>query len=208
MDQMADKLVDQFTERLLQTSFQGQNAENDENEDDDEDEEALRQNAEEDENEEVEEEDNQDLDSTTLASLDDDDEEDTLGLLLGLDGGAKAMKAMAMKKAMKAMKAMAMKKAMKAMKKKKAMKKLKAFTQKRYAFTGKLSKTASGLTKADLVKNKHGKVVSKKKSLLAMKSPWIAAVQKARAALKIKGFKPVKKGTPLYAEAKKLYKPR
>merc|ERR1712139_497823 len=103
---------------------------------------------------------------------------------------------------MKAMKAMAMKK-----KKKKAMKKLKAFTQKRYAFAGKLSKTATGLTKADLVKNKDGKVVSKKKSLLAKKfmGGWIAAVQKARAALKIKGFKPVKKGTPLYTEAKKLY---
>merc|ERR1719498_1603757 len=107
--------------------------------------------------------------------------------------------------AMKAMKAM---KATKAMKKKKAKKKLKAVTQKRYAFAGKLAKTASGLTKADLVKNKHGKVVSKKKSAFGLKSPWIAAVQKARAALKIKGFKAVKKGTPLYIEAKKLYEPK
>merc|ERR1712070_606654 len=99
------------------------------------------------------------------------------------------------------MKAMAAMGAMKAMKKKKAMKKLKALTQKRYAFAGKLTKTASGLTKADLVKNKHGKVVSKKMSLRGSKSPWIAAVQKARAALKIKGFSAIKKGTPLYSKA-------
>merc|ERR1712046_214139 len=105
---------------------------------------------EEEEAEDDENEEDEDLDSTTLASVDDDDEEDTLGLLLDLAGGAKAMKAM---------------------KKKKAMKKLKSFTQKRYAFAGKLAKTASGLTKADLVKNKHGKVVSKKKSAFGLKSP-------------------------------------
>merc|ERR1712118_549719 len=112
------------------------------------------------------------------------------------------MKAMAAMKAMKAMKEMA---AMKAMKKK-AMKKLKAFTQKRYAFSGKLAKTASGLSKSDLVKNKHGKVVSKKMSLRATKSPWIAAVQKARAALGVKGFSAIKKGTPLYTKAKSFYR--
>merc|ERR1719393_903061 len=109
------------------------------------------------------------------------------------------MKAMAMK-AMKAMKTMKAMKAMKAMKKKKkAMKKLKSFTQKRYAFLGKIAKTATGLTKADLVKNKHGKVVSKKNMLRGQKNPWLQAVQKARAALKIKGLAMVKKGTPLYA---------
>merc|ERR1712139_54317 len=103
---------------------------------------------------------------------------------------------------MKAMKAMAMKK-----KKKKAMKKLKSFTQKRYAFAGKLAKTASGLTKADLVKNKYGKVVSKKKAALAKShfGGWLAAVQKARKALNIKGFSAIKKGTPLYKKAKELY---
>merc|ERR1719160_193666 len=99
-------------------------------------------------------------DFDTVADDDDAEEESMLEEMLGLRGGKKAMKAMAAMKAMKAMKAMA---AMKAMKKK-AMKKLKAFTQKRYAFSGKLAKTASGLTKADLVKNKRGKVVSKKKS--------------------------------------------
>merc|ERR1711904_147751 len=112
-----------------------------------------------------------------------------LDYVLGLSGG-KAMKAMA------AMKAMT----------KKAMKKLKPFTEKRYAFAGKLSKTRSGLTKADLVKNKNGKIVSKKMSLRAQKSPWIAAVQKARKALGLKGFQVIKKGTPLYSKAKSFCK--
>merc|ERR1719236_457075 len=96
------------------------------------------------------------------------------------------------------MKAMAAMKAMKAMKKKPISAKL----AKRHAFFGK---TASGLSKTDLVKSKTGKIVSKKKSQLGKKSPWIAAVQKARKELKIKGFAVVKKGTPLYKKAKELY---
>merc|ERR1711904_173887 len=88
------------------------------------------------------------------------------------------------------------------MKKKAAMKKLKAQTLKRYAFSGKIKKTRSGLTKSALVKNKHGKVVSKKMSLRGQKNPWIAAVTKARKALGTKGFAKVKKGTPLYTKAK------
>merc|ERR1719301_287904 len=46
---------------------------------------------------------------------------------------------------------------------------------------------------------------AKKKSEIGKKSPWIAAVTKARAALKIKGFSPIKKGTPLYNKAKEFY---
>merc|ERR1711985_54131 len=106
-----------------------------------------------------------------------------------------------MAKAMKAMKAMAAMKAMKAMKKKPVSAKL----AKRHAFFGKIGKTASGLSKTDLVQSKTGKIVSKKKSLLGKKSPWIAAVQKARKELKIKGFAVVKKGTPLYKKAKEFY---
>merc|ERR1711988_1481043 len=102
---------------------------------------------------------------------------------------------------MKAMKAMAAMKAMKAMKKKP----ISARLARRHAFAGKLSKTKTGLSKADLVMNKAGRVVSKKASLRAKKSPWIAAVQKARSALKIKGFSAIKKGTPLYNKAKELY---
>merc|ERR1712118_231466 len=108
---------------------------------------------------------------------------------------AKAMKAM------KAMNAMAAMKAMKSMKKKPISAKL----ARRHLFAGKISKSKGGLTKDAFVKNKTGKIVSKKASLRAKKSPWIAAVQKARAALKIKGFSAIKKGTPLYKKAKELY---
>merc|ERR1711904_522363 len=55
---------------------------------------------------------------------------------------------------------------------------------------------------------KFGKVVSKKASAKAKKSPWIAAVTAARSALKLKGFVAIKKGSPLYAKAKSLYKPK
>merc|ERR1711904_647927 len=125
---------------------------------------------------------------------DDQLDEAELAYVLGLRGG-KAMKAM---KAMVAMK-------------KKAMKKLKASTQKRYAFLGKLSKTKSGLTKADLVKSKSGKIVSKKKQAKGKAlytkyaSKWISAVSKARKALGLKGFVVIKKGTPLYTKAKGFY---
>ena len=106
-----------------------------------------------------------------------------------------------MAKAMKAMKAMAAMKAMKAMKKKP----VSAHLAKRHAFFGKLDKTATGLKKTDLVQNKHGRVVSKKNHLRGKQSPWIAAVQKARKELKIKGFSVIKKGTPLYKKAKEFY---
>merc|ERR1719245_872083 len=58
-------------------------------------------------------------------------------------------------------------------------------------FKGSKVRTVGGLKKSDLVKNKHGRVVSKKRSQQAKSgkaSKWIAAVAKARAALKIKGF--------------------
>merc|ERR1719235_1859076 len=106
-----------------------------------------------------------------------------------------------MAKAMKAMKAMAAMKAMKAMKKKPISAKL----ARRHLFAGKIEKNVSGYTKTDFVKNKSGKIVSKKKSQFGKKSPWIAAVQQARKALKITGFSAIKKGTPLYKKAKELY---
>merc|ERR1719316_2921 len=99
---------------------------------------------------------------------------------------------------------------MKAMKKKKkAMKKYKkpVRTYKRLAFAGKIKKTKTGLSKDDLIKNKHGKIVSKKMSAKSKKSPWIAAVMAARKALGTKGFAKIKKGTPLYTKAKSLYTP-
>jgi hypothetical protein len=101
----------------------------------------------------------------------------------------------------KAMKAMAAMKAMRAMKKKV----ISARLARRHAFAGKLDKTKTGLKKSDLMKNKAGRIVSKKASLRAKASPWLAAVKQARKELKIKGFCAIKKGTPFYKKAKELY---
>merc|ERR1719305_2093271 len=107
-----------------------------------------------------------------------------------------------MAKAMKAMKAA---KAMKAMKKKSVSKVAKGRMAKAMVLRGSKAKTVGGLTAKDLTKNKEGKIVSKKRSAFAKKSPWIQAVKKARAALKIKGFCAIKKGSPLYLKAKEFF---
>merc|ERR1739841_4370 len=98
----------------------------------------------------------------------------------------------------------AMAKAMKAMKAAKAMKAMKKKSVSVIA-KGSKAKTVGGLTAKDLCKSKSGKIVSKKASARGKKSPWILAVKKARAALKIKGFFAIKKGTPLYVKAKEFY---
>merc|ERR1719188_652885 len=104
-------------------------------------------------------------------------------------------------KAMKAMKKVAMK-----AKPMKAMKKISAKLARRHLFAGKISKTKTGLSKADVTKNKAGRIVSKKASARSKKSPWIAACKAARAALKLKGFVALKKGSAYYEKAKELYK--
>merc|ERR1712182_55097 len=109
----------------------------------------------------------------------------------------------AMAKAMKAMKAMG---AMKATKRKTVSKIATGRLAKVMVLRGSKAKTVGGLTSKDLTKNKHGRVVSKKLSAKGKASPWIAACKKARAALKIKGFCAIKKGTPLYAKAKEFFK--
>merc|ERR1711924_208142 len=112
-------------------------------------------------------------------------------------------------KAMGAMKAMAAMKAMKAMKKKAVSKIAKSKNAKAVVFHGTKEKTLSGLTKADLIKNKNGKIVSKKlaagKKAFAHIKGWTTAVQKARKALGVKGFVATKKGSALYKKAKELY---
>merc|ERR1719171_3331514 len=123
----------------------------------------------------------------------------------------KAMKVMKKKAAMKAMKAMkvmkkkAAMKAMKAMKKKAVSKIAKGRMAKAMVFRGSKEKTQSGLKSTDLIKNKYGKIVSKKASAARKKSPWIQAIAKARKALKITGFSAIKKGSPLYLKAKEIY---
>merc|ERR1712224_834853 len=112
-------------------------------------------------------------------------------------------------KAMKAMKAMAAMKAMKAMKKKAVSKIAKGRTAKVVVFRGSKEKTSGGLGASDLIKNKYGRIVSKKLSLRAKKNNfikgWTTAVQKARKALGLKGFVAIKKGSALYNKAKELY---
>ena len=105
-----------------------------------------------------------------------------------------------MAKAMKAMKA-----AMKAMKKKPVSKVGRGRMAKAMVLRGTKAKTSGGLTAKDLTRSKYGKIVSKKRSAVSKKSPWIAAVKKARAALKIKGFCAIKKGSPLYLKAKEFF---
>ena len=107
-----------------------------------------------------------------------------------------------MAKAMKAMKAA---KAMKAMKKKSVSKIAKGRCAKSMVLRGTKAKTTGGLTAKDLVRSKSGKIVSKKASAKGKKSPWILAVKKARATLKLKGFVALKKGTPFYLKAKEFY---
>jgi len=55
------------------------------------------------------------------------------------------------------------------MAKKSIKRKLSARLAKRWVWSGKIKKTSSGLIKKDLVKNKHGKIVSKKKHRLGKK---------------------------------------
>merc|ERR1719352_1691218 len=107
--------------------------------------------------------------------------------------GMKSMK-MAMKSKM--MRKMAMKKSVIA----------KGKRGKSSVFKGTKVKTSGGLKKSDLVKNKAGKVVSKKASLRAKNSKngkkiakWGAALKAARKQLGITGFVAVKKGTKLYS---------
>merc|ERR1719240_2037816 len=106
---------------------------------------------------------------------------------------------------------------MKAMKK--AMKKsviAKGKLAKSVVFRGSKAKTSGGLTKDKLMKNKRGKVVSKKAHAAAVKNyranglaKWTAACQKARKELGIKGFCAIggksAQGKALYAKAKSYF---
>merc|ERR1719245_218097 len=104
---------------------------------------------------------------------------------------APAMKAMKAMKVMKAMKAMKVMKAMKAMKKAMKAKKVSKIAKGKFArslvFKGIKEKTKTGLQRQDLMKNRSGKIVSKKASAAAKKryqgsqlQKWIKAVSTAR----------------------------
>merc|ERR1712173_322155 len=82
-------------------------------------------------------------------------------------------------------------------------------------FSGRKEKTLSGLKKSDLMKNKTGRIVSKKASARAKKNyansglkKWADACKKARKELGLKGFVAIggqsAKGKALYAKVKSL----
>merc|ERR1712050_757440 len=82
-------------------------------------------------------------------------------------------------------------------------------------FRGRKEKTSGGMTKAKLIKNKDGKIVSKAASARAKKAyassgikAWADAVKKARKALNLTGFVTIggksATGKVLYAKAKAL----
>merc|ERR1711976_311032 len=118
----------------------------------------------------------------------------------------KAMMKGMKKSAMKGMKRRAMKKSVIA----------KGKRAKSSVFRGTKVKTSSGLQKKDLKKNKRGKVVSAKASANGKKNfgkrigRWHAACQKARAALKVKGFVAIggksAAGKAFLAKARSFYK--
>ena len=111
----------------------------------------------------------------------------------------------------------AMKGAMKAMKAKRVSKIAKGKYQRAQVLRGTKEKTASGLTKDKLFKNKRGKIVSRKASAAGKKrysaiKMWAESVAAARKALNLKGFVavngPKPEGKALYAKAKAIYASR
>lgn len=97
----------------------------------------------------------------------------------------------------------------KAMKKRKS-KIAKGKRGKTLVYKGSFVKTTGGLTKDKLIKNKKGKVVSKRMqargtSAYVNVKKWIEAFMRARATLNISGFVPVKKGSGLYAKTMEFY---
>merc|ERR1711941_96988 len=102
----------------------------------------------------------------------------------------------------------------KTVRKRKARKKVSIKGSKIQVFRGTRQKTkSSGQTKADLIKNKRGKICSKKQHKRGLKlykkngiEKWTKAFMQARAKLGITGFVACKKGSKLYNETMKLYK--
>merc|ERR1739848_870809 len=84
----------------------------------------------------------------------------------------------------------------------------------RKVWNGTSKFTKGGLTKADLMLNRNGKVVSKKQFAIGQKlqkrsGGWTAAVMNARKELGITGFCTINRGAQgvaLYNRAKELYK--
>ena len=126
------------------------------------------------------------------------------------------MKKSVMKSAMKSMKKAAKPTSMKktVMKKKAVSKIARGKRAKAAVFLGRKEKTASGHSRSDLMKTKHGRIVTKAKHAQGKKayayiSAWTEALQKARKELGIKGFCAVNgktaQGKALYAKTKAIF---
>jgi hypothetical protein len=77
----------------------------------------------------------------------------------------------------------------------------------------RLKTKTAGQTKSELMKNKRGKIVSKKSHANGKKvykknglAKWTKAFMQARKNLGLTGFVACKKGTKFYKEAMKIYK--
>merc|ERR1712093_535625 len=82
-------------------------------------------------------------------------------------------------------------------------------------YRGTKAKTTGGLTSDMLIKNKRGKIVSKRKSAAGKRmygniKAWVEAFMSARKALHVQGFHPVNgkslQGKALYFKAKSFFK--
>ena len=114
---------------------------------------------------------------------------------------------------MAAMKAMKAAMATKAMEAKRISKIAKGKLSKAMVFRGSKERTVSGLNKAALLKNKRGKVVSKKQHAAGKRAykhirSWTYAVTKARQQLNVRGFVAVngktQQGKLIYMRAKTI----
>merc|ERR1719231_779691 len=106
-------------------------------------------------------------------------------------------------------------KTMKAMKKKAVSKIARGRFAKALVLRGTKQKTVGGLTADKLIKNKRGKVVSKRQSAAGKRQyknikPWVEAFIAARKALHVQGFHAVNgkslQGKALYFKAKSFFK--
>lgn len=78
-------------------------------------------------------------------------------------------------------------------------------------FHGTAEKTAGGLIKPDLFRDKDdGRIKSKAQSKAGKKNPalkaWRSALEQAGGLQEDKKFKPIKKGSAVYKKAKKIFK--
>merc|ERR1719440_1435101 len=106
------------------------------------------------------------------------------------------------------------KKSMKAMRSAKRISKIaRGKLAKSQVFKGRREKTSGGLTKDALMKNKRGKIVSKRASANGKRSykqiePWVESLMEEREVLHTKGFVAVNgrtlQGKALYVKAKQL----